>query len=56
MRGALPDTPLRVINLGLELFAEALEADGVRVVHVEWRPPAGGADMAALLALLDDSQ
>jgi Holliday junction resolvase-like predicted endonuclease len=43
--------PLRVINLGLEVFAQALEADGVTVLHVDWQPPAGEAD---LLALLDD--
>lgn len=47
--------PLRVVNLGLELFAEALEADGVEVIHVDWRPPAGGdLRLAAMLATLDD--
>jgi hypothetical protein len=46
--------PLRVISLGLEVFAEELERDGVTVVHVDWRPPAGTADVAALLARLDD--
>jgi hypothetical protein len=47
--------PLRVVNLGLELFAETLTADGVTVIHVDWRPPAGGDPrLAALLALLDD--
>ena len=47
--------PIRVINLGLELFAEALAADGVSVVHVDWRPPAGGDPrLAAFLAALDD--
>jgi hypothetical protein len=45
--------PLRVINLGLEVFAQELEAEGVTIVHVEWRPPAGTADVAALLARLD---
>jgi hypothetical protein len=46
---------LRVVNLGLELFAEILEADGVQVIHVDWRPPAGGdLRLAALLAALDD--
>jgi hypothetical protein len=47
--------PLRVISLGLEVFAEELERDGVVVVHVDWRPPAGTADVAALLARLDDA-
>jgi hypothetical protein len=45
--------PLRVVNLGLELFAESLEADGVSVVHVDWRPPAD-LRLVALLAVLDD--
>lgn len=48
------EAPLRVVNVGLELFAEQVEAQGVPVVHVEWRPPAGGADIAALLAQLED--
>jgi hypothetical protein len=46
--------PLRVINLGLELFAQELEAEGVTVVHVDWRPPAGDARVAALLTRLAD--
>jgi hypothetical protein len=54
-RDALLDRPLRVINLGLELFADELAAAGVPVVSVDWRPPAGGdARLAALLARLDD--
>lgn len=51
----LPDAVGRVINVGLEAFAEALEAAGIPVVHVDWRPPAGGdLRLAALLAALDD--
>ncbi len=47
--------PLLVVNLGLELFAETLQADGVAVIHVDWRPPAGGdLRLMALLAALDD--
>jgi rod shape-determining protein MreC len=43
---------LQVINVGLESFAEDLRAEGVPVVHVDWRPPAGGnARLAALLDL-----
>lgn len=46
---------LKVINIGLEVFAEDLVADGVETVHVEWRPPAGGdARLIAILASLDD--
>ena len=47
---------LRVINVGLEVFALELEAAGVAVVHVEWQPPAGDASIAALLARLDDDE
>jgi len=43
----------RVINLGLELFAAPLTACGVPVVHVNWRPPAGGnTRLASLLERL----
>ena len=34
--------PLRVVNLGLEIFADELERQNVAVTHVDWRPPAGG--------------
>jgi hypothetical protein len=33
---------LVVINIGLEIFAQALEEQGVKAVHVDWSPPAGG--------------
>jgi FdrA protein len=43
----------RVVNLGLELFATQLAAHGVPVIHVDWRPPAGGdARLASLLERL----
>ena len=48
---------IRVVNLGLESFAETLEAMGVSVLHVQWTPPAGGdPERARLLALLDDDE
>jgi len=34
--------PLKCINVGLESFAENMSAQEVPVVHVDWRPPAGG--------------
>lgn len=34
--------PLRVVNVGLETFAESLRAQGVAVVSVDWTPPAAG--------------
>ncbi len=46
----LPE-PLVVINLGLENFAECLETQGVEVIRVNWKPPAGGDQ--EMIALLD---
>ncbi len=41
---------LQAINVGLESFAENLVAQETPVVHVEWRPPAGGNEkLAAIL-------
>ena len=40
----------RIINLGLEMFAETLDKLGVPVVHIDWQPPAG--DDQRLLQLL----
>ncbi|WP_052891150.1 DUF1116 domain-containing protein [Thermogemmatispora carboxidivorans] len=48
----LSPSPFTVINVGAELFAEALRAQGVTVTSVAWRPPAG--DPAALARLLAD--
>jgi FdrA protein len=51
----LPSSDLQVINIGLEGFAEDLRSQGVAVVQLDWRPPAGGnARVAALLAALED--
>ena len=43
--------PLAAINVGLESFAENLAAQGAPVIHVDWRPPAGGNDR--IMALLE---
>ena len=48
------EQPLVVINVGLDLFAEQARAQGATVLHVDWRPPAGGSDIADLLAQLED--
>jgi hypothetical protein len=53
-RVSVPGPSLRVVNVGLEIFAAELEAAGARVIHVDWRPPAGGPAVAALLARLGD--
>lgn len=44
---------IKVINLGLESFAKDLKTQDIKVVHVNWRPPAGGnKKMIELLAKL----
>ena len=46
----LLNSPVTAINLGVEDFAENLEAQGTQVVHVNWTPPAGGdPDIIAIL-------
>lgn len=42
---------LKVLNVGLESFKEALEKQNVSVVQVNWKPEAGGN--AKLLAIID---
>jgi hypothetical protein len=52
---SLFNEPLRVINIGLEGFAEDLAAAGIAVLHLDWRPPAGGdPKLTALLASVED--
>lgn len=47
--------PLRVISLGVDMFADSLAEQGVMVVRVDWRPPSEEAERAYdLLALLED--
>lgn len=44
---------LKVINIGLESFYNDLKKQKVPVVHVDWRPVAGGnKKMASLLSKL----
>jgi FdrA protein len=38
---------LEAINVGLESFAENLQAQETPVVHLDWRPPAGGNEKLA---------
>jgi hypothetical protein len=55
IRVSLLDAPPRVVNIGLERFAEDLAAQGIAVQQVAWSPPAqGSARLADLLARLDD--
>src|SRR5579859_4451202 len=44
-----------VINIGLAGFVAAPAAHGAQVLHVDWRPPAGGArELGLLLARMED--
>ena len=52
----LPEVPVQhvdlspleaVINVGARWFANSLDSQGVRVLHVDWHPPAGGDDALA---------
>ena len=44
---------LKVVNIGISTFADDLRSQGVEVVHVEWKPPAGGdIEMQRLLEKL----
>lgn len=52
----LDETPA-TINVGLEGFAESLAAQNAHVVHVDWRPPAGGDErLMGILARMKGTQ
>lgn len=38
----LQQKEMKVVNVGLELFAQSLQEQGVKVAHVAWKPPADG--------------
>ena len=47
------NAPLKVVNIGLEGFARELKQQDVEVVHIDWKPPAGGnPQLAKLLSKL----
>jgi FdrA protein len=48
---AMLNDPLSAINVGLESFAESLTVQETPVVHVDWRPPAGGNE--ELMSILE---
>ena len=49
------DVKLKVINIGIEMFADDLETQNVQVLHVNWHPPAGGdLEMLRLLEKLEN--
>jgi hypothetical protein len=44
---------LKVVNIGISTFADDLRSQNVEVVHVDWKPPAGGdVEMLRLLEKL----
>jgi len=44
---------LKVVNIGISTFADDLRSQNVDVVHVDWKPPAGGdIEMLRLLQKL----
>jgi hypothetical protein len=45
------EKPIKVVNIGISTFAEDLKAQGVEVVSLDWKPPAGGDEQ--MLKLLD---
>ena len=52
---------LRVVNVGLDVFADSIDASGGAVQRTDWQPPAGGdkhvgAALAALVNLPDVEQ
>lgn len=59
-----PPVPLEAIgetraavNVGIETFSASLTAQGIQVVQVDWRPPAGGNEkLAGILSRMKSSQ
>lgn len=44
---------LKVVNIGISTFADDLRSQDVEVIHVDWKPPAGGdIEMLRLLQKL----
>ena len=49
--GDLFQKSLKVVNIGIDSFFETMKHQNVPVIHVEWKPPAGGDD--TLMNILD---
>jgi hypothetical protein len=43
---------MKAVNIGVQSFADDLESQGVEVVRVDWKPPAGGDE--EMLRLLEE--
>ena len=51
----LLEAPIRVVNIGLQKFADDLVGQDIAVVQVDWAPPArGNTRLANLLSRLMD--
>ncbi|RMD98532.1 MAG: hypothetical protein D6814_07410, partial [Calditrichaeota bacterium] len=48
---AVLQQPFRAINVGVQSFAASLSAQNAAVIHVDWRPPAGGDEK--LMSILE---
>lgn len=49
----LLDAEPKVINIGAKIFYDSLREQGVKAIHVDWRPPASGdPDLVKLLEKL----
>lgn len=47
--------PISAVNVGAEMFADDMAAQGARVTHLEWTPPGGGRpDVIAALTRMAD--
>jgi hypothetical protein len=48
---------LAVVNMGLDAFADALRKEKVRVLQMDWKPPAGGdRRLISLLERLENKE
>ena len=51
--GSILTQKLKVVNIGISTFADDLRSQEVEVIHVDWKPPAGGdKEMLKLLEKL----
>ena len=48
------NTPLHIINVGADLFADPLASQGVQLTRVAWQPAAGNTDASLSLLLGDE--
>ena len=48
------NTPLHIINVGADLFADPLDSQGAHLTRVAWQPAAGNTDASLSLLLGDE--